>query len=45
MDRNDEVEIMEDTKVKVTEPVNEQAMGSWDKDFSFLELDPFDDDN
>ena len=43
MDRKDEVEIMEDSKV--TETVTEQVKGSVDKDYGWLELDPFDDDN
>ena len=43
MDRKDEVEIMEDSKV--TETVTEQVKVSVDKDYGWLELDPFDDDN
>ena len=43
MDRKDEEEIMEDTKV--TETVTEQVKVGVDKDYGWLELDPFDDDN
>ena len=43
MDRKDEVEIMEDAKVIEQGP--EQVKGSVDKDYGWLELDPFDDDN
>ena len=43
MDRKDEVEIMEDAKV--TETVTEQVKVGVDKDYGWLELDPFDDDN